>query len=143
MTSAPERRRSLGMRVNQFQRDENRRVWRQAHRRQILAGKVQLDSFLQVATDLVERWPLGDNWNLETLRHIAGLLPGSDHCFDRTLKHFCLLPTSAINWAKKYACRHSTEKRVEIARNALPRCYRRRPVLAKPPVLIRAEEVIQ
>jgi len=38
--------RSVGMRGDQFQRDENRRVWRQAHRRQILAGKVQLDSFL-------------------------------------------------------------------------------------------------
>jgi hypothetical protein len=34
------------MRGNQFQRDENRRVWRQAHRRQTLAGKVQLDSLL-------------------------------------------------------------------------------------------------
>jgi len=38
--------RSVEKRGDQFQLDENRRVWRRAHRRQILAGKVQLDSFL-------------------------------------------------------------------------------------------------
>jgi len=84
------------MRGDQFQRDENRRVWRQAHRRQILAGKVQLDSFLQVATDLVKRRPLGDNRDLETLSHIAGLLSGSDYRLNGALEHGYLLPIFAL-----------------------------------------------
>ncbi len=38
MTSAPDKRRSLGMCRDQFQCDEDRRVRNQTHRRQILAG---------------------------------------------------------------------------------------------------------
>jgi len=114
------------MRWNQFQRNENRRVWSQAHRRQILAGKVQLDGLLQVATDLVERQSLGDDWDLETLSHIAALLSGSDHGLDRALKHRYLLPVIAIKWARKYDCRQSTERSAGIARNSLLRCLRRK-----------------
>ena len=67
------------MRGNQFQHDEDRRVWRQTHCRQILASKVQLDGFLQVASNLVQRWPLGDDWNLDAFADVTGLLPS--HAF--------------------------------------------------------------
>jgi hypothetical protein len=80
---------------------------------------VQLDSLLQVATDLVERRSLGDDWDLETLSHIAGLLPGSDHRLNGALKHRYLLPIFALKWAKKGDWRHSTEGRAGIARNDL------------------------
>jgi hypothetical protein len=42
------------------------------------------------------------------------------------LKHRYLLPIFALKWAKKGDWRHSTEGRAGIARNGLPRCFRRR-----------------
>ncbi len=119
-------RRSMVMRGDQFQRDENRRVWRQAQRRQILTSKVQVDSFLQVATDIIERRSLGDNRDFQTLSHTAGLLPASDHRLNGTLQHRYLLSVFALKWAKKAGRRYSTEGRDGIARNGLPRCFRRR-----------------
>src|SRR5574341_407488 len=79
------------MRGGQFQSHENRRVRGQSECCQILASQVQFDGLLQVLCDLVERGPLGDDWDLETLCYIAGLLPGPDHSLDRSLKHLCLL----------------------------------------------------
>jgi hypothetical protein len=42
------------------------------------------------------------------------------------LKHRYLLPIFALKWAKKGDWRQSTEGRAGIARNGLPRCFRRR-----------------
>ncbi len=107
------------MRGDQFQRDENRRIWCQAHRRQILAGQVQLDSLLQVAGDLIERLPLGDDRDLHAFGHVAGLLARSDHRLDCSLKHLYRLLILAFSRARHCNWGHSTEGEVGIARDAL------------------------
>jgi len=131
------------MRGDQFHCYEDRRVGCQTHVGQDLASKVQLDGFLQVASTLVQRWPLGDDWNLEAFAGVAGLLPSSDDRLDCALKHCCLLPTATINRAKKYTYRHSSERKAGIARNALPQCWRGKLGLAKPAALMRSEEGVQ
>lgn len=75
------------MRRYQLQSYEDRRLGGESQSRQILAGQVQLYSFPQVAGDLVERRSLGDDGDLKTLSHISGLVSGSNHGLDRSLKH--------------------------------------------------------
>src|SRR6266446_9624059 len=86
-TSAPDRRRSLGMLWRQLHRDDDRRVRRQPERLQILVGEMQLDRFAEVPGDLVERLSLSHHWNLKALGRIPRFFASPDHGFDRSLKH--------------------------------------------------------
>src|SRR5262245_18337645 len=63
-SSAPDRRRSLGMRRRQLQGHENRGLCGEAQRRQVLAVQIECDRLAQVGRHLVEGLALGHDGNL-------------------------------------------------------------------------------
>src|SRR6185295_19621992 len=95
-TSAPARRRSLGMRRLQLHRDDHGWARRKPQAREVLAIEVQSHGLLQVPRDLVQRAPLGHDRDLETLGYVAGLLTRANHRLDRMLKHASPLTTLSI-----------------------------------------------
>src|SRR6266571_473650 len=91
MTSAPERRRSLGMRRSQLHRNDDGRVWRESQGLQIFVGEMKLDRLSQILGDLVQGVTLSHDGNLEALGRVARLFTGPNHSLDCSLKHWVRL----------------------------------------------------
>ncbi len=87
MTSAPERRRSLGMRWRELHSNDDSRVREEPQGGEVLFRQVKGHSFLEVSGDLVQRATLSDDRNFDAFRHVSRLLTRSNHCFDRVLQH--------------------------------------------------------
>src|SRR2546427_7857967 len=86
MTSAPESRRSLGIRWRQFQGHEDGRVGSQAQTREVLAFEVERDGFSEIRGDLVQGGALRHDGDFHALSDEAGLLARSDDRLDRPLE---------------------------------------------------------
>src|ERR1051325_503851 len=86
-TSAPDRRRSLGMLGDQLECSHDRRVGSQPECSEVLTFEEQLYGFAQIASDLVERGRLGNHRNLDAFGYVARLIAGPDHCIDGALQH--------------------------------------------------------
>ncbi len=101
MTSAPERRRSLGIRWRELYkvlREHNRQgdvlcsnydgwIWSESQVGEVFVGQVKGYSLLKISGDLVQRAALSDDRDLDAFRHVSRLLARSDHRFDRVLEH--------------------------------------------------------
>src|SRR2546422_3173740 len=86
LTSAPESRRSLGIRWRQFQGHEDGRVGSQAQTREVLAFEVERDGFSEIRGDLVQGGALRHDGDFHALSDEAGLLARSDDRLDRPLE---------------------------------------------------------
>ncbi len=102
------------MREDQLQSHEDGRLGGQSQARQILTREMQLDGFLQVVSDLVKRLPLGDDGDFKALSHISGLLAGSNHRLNRSLKHPYLLSTPAPVWKRAATHWILSKERLEL-----------------------------
>jgi hypothetical protein len=78
ITSAPERRRSLGVCGLKLQSDNDCWLGSEPHRGQVLAFQMECDRFPEVADHFVQSGSLGDHGNLQAFADIAGLLAGTD-----------------------------------------------------------------
>src|SRR5215813_4597428 len=87
MTSAPERRRSLGMRWQKFHGHDDGWIRREPQGSKILIRQMEGHGILKVFRDLVQRAALSDDRDFDALRYISRLLARSNHCFDGVLKH--------------------------------------------------------
>src|SRR3990167_8529283 len=85
--SAPERRRSLGMRWQELHRHDDGRVRGEPQDGEVLVGEMQGHGFLEVLRHVIQRAALSDDLDLEAFRHISRLLARADHRLDRVLEH--------------------------------------------------------
>src|SRR4029453_6307416 len=75
-SSAPDRRRSLGMRRRQLQGHENRGLDGEAQRPQVLAVQIERNRLAQVGRHFVEGVALGHDGDLLTRGHVSRLQVG-------------------------------------------------------------------
>ena len=85
--SAPERRRSLGMRGRELHRYDNGGVGGKPQGGQVLISQMESDGFLKVSSDLVQREALSNYRDLEAFRHVSRLFSWTNHSHDCVLEH--------------------------------------------------------
>lgn len=74
MISAPDKRRSSGMRRSELHRHDDRGVRFEPHCRQILAFQVEGHRLLEVPGHVVQRAALSDHRDFKTFRDVSRLL---------------------------------------------------------------------
>ena len=87
MTSAPERRRSLGMRWRELHGHDDSRIRGETQGGEVLVRQMKGHGVLKISSDLVQRTALSDDRDFDALRYVSRLLARSDHGFDGVLKH--------------------------------------------------------